>query len=127
VSFTPTASGTRTFRVRTLDQSGAVSANTATATVAVAAGEQIAITQFDNILSSSRIRLVGTIAPAMNQTLKLELLDTAGAVLKTFDAGTDALGAWGIDERGDPVTNAAVSVRVTSSNGTVQIQALTIR
>ncbi|MBI4290419.1 MAG: cadherin-like domain-containing protein [Betaproteobacteria bacterium] len=124
VTFNATAGGTYTFTYQAQDASGAVSANTATVTVQVAAAETISFTRAEYIVSKSRIKVQGTISPAANQTVKVEFVNSAGTVLGT--AGTvvaDAAGNWTLDTTVARPTGTS-AVKATSSNGTVRSTAL---
>jgi hypothetical protein len=129
VTFTATAAGTYTFTYQVQDSAGAISANAATVTVNVAGAEAISIAQAAFVTSKGRLRVSGTISPAAGQTLRIDVVNSAGSVLSTPATAvpSDAAGAWALDIRGVTLPAGASAVKVTSSNGTVSSLALTFQ
>jgi Big-like domain-containing protein len=127
VTFTATAAGSYTFSYQAKDPGGLTS-GPATVTVTVSAQETLTIARAQFTAGNGgRYRVDGTIAPATGQTMKIELLNAAGTVLRTDSATSDAGGAWAIDLRPFTLPGGANRVRVTSSNGSVATSALTIK
>jgi len=129
VSFNATKTGTYTFSYQAADAGGLVSANTATVTVQVAAAEQITgITLAQYTVAQARLRVTGTIAPIMNQTVRVDFVNAAGTVLGTAGTVTsDATGAWLLDIVGIALPAGTVSVKATGANGGVRANALTLK
>jgi hypothetical protein len=126
VSFTAPA-GTYSFTYQAQDAAGVISANTATATVTVAGIEALSFVRAEYVLSKSRLRAEGTISPAANQTVTVVFVDSAGTVLGSAgSAVADAAGNWFVDGV-VPLPAGSTALRATSSNGTVQAQALSLR
>ena len=119
-----------TFTYQAVDSAGVRSANTASVTVQVAAGETLNITRNEYVRSKANLRTEGTLTPATGQTVKLEFYNTGvgggviGAPIATVT--TDALGAW-LFNRAVALPAGANAVRATSSKGGVRILALTIK
>ena len=115
VKFTPTAAGSFSFTYRAVDSDGAVSANTATATVNVLGNETITFTGSLFRVGASRWRVDGNDSIRAGQTLTLVY---ANGTLNAANGGgtctgiatasnpncvispatVDALGAWSIDK-----------------------------
>jgi VCBS repeat-containing protein len=115
VKFTPTAAGTFSFTYRAVDSDGALSANTATATVNVLGNEAITFTGSLFRVGASRWRVDGNDSIRAGQTLTLVY---ANGTLNAANGGgtctgiatasnpncvislttVDALGAWTIDK-----------------------------
>ncbi len=127
VTFTAAAAGTYTFTYQAQDSAGAVSANTATVTVTVAGAGTVAITRAQFTRSQGRLRVDGTIAPDAGQSIRVDLISSAGAVLASAGTTTEVAGAWTVDVRGITLPTAATAVKATSSNGTVATSALTFK
>jgi hypothetical protein len=125
VSFTATAAGIYSFTYQARDAAGALS-NPTTVTVTVSSAETIVIQLAQFTVSGGRYRVSGSIAPASGQTMTIQMLNTAGTVLRT-DTVASAAGAWALDIRNISLPSGANRVRVTSSNGTVQTATLTIK
>jgi len=124
VTFTATQGGSYTFTYQAQDAAGATSANTATVTVQVAAGETLTVSRGEYVVSKSRLRVQGTLSPATNQPVKLEWVNSAGTVLGSVGTAIpDAAGAWVFDGV-VPMPTGATAVKATSSNGTVRIGAV---
>jgi hypothetical protein len=136
VSFTPTATGTFTFRYQAKDKGGLLSPLPgATVTVTVSGAEAITITRVNFVVSKKRWRIDGTVSPIAGQMMKITY-DNGTLANGTSAAGTligtalvDANGTWTLDLPGvtgilDP-TNTSVfrsnslptRVRVTSTLG----------
>jgi hypothetical protein len=125
VSFAATAAGIYSFTYRARDAAGALS-NPTTVTVTVASAETITITLAQFVVSGGRYRVSGSIAPAAGQTMTIQMLNTAGSVLRT-DTVASAAGAWALDIRNISLPTGANRVRVTSSNGSVATATLTLK
>jgi hypothetical protein len=127
VNFNATAPGTYTFTYQAQDATGLISANTATTTVQVAAAELLGIASNLYVVAKKRLTVVGTIAPIGFQTVRLDFVNALGTVLGT--AGTVAstvLGGWSIDTVVTlPV--GTVSLKATTSNGTVKATLLILK
>jgi hypothetical protein len=127
VNFNATAPGTYTFTYKASDATGLISANTATVTVQVAAAETLGITSNLFVLSKNRLTVVGTIAPVGNQTVRVDFVNAAGTVVGTAGTVTSTvLGGWSIDTV-IPLPAGTVSIKATTSNGTVRATALTLK
>lgn len=127
VTFNASAGGTYTFTYRAQDAAGVTSANVATVAVQVAAAEILNFTRAEYVVSKSRMRAQGAISPATNQTVTLEFVNSTGTALGA--AGTavaDAAGNWALDTV-VPLPAGATALRAISSNGSVRVQALTIK
>lgn len=123
-TFTATQGGSYSFTYQAQDSAWVSSANTATVTVQVAAGEALTVTRGEYVVSKSRLRLQGSLTPPAGQTIKLEWISSSGAALGTIATVTpDAAGAWVFDGV-TPMPNGA-SIRVTSSNGTTRVTTVT--
>lgn len=119
-SFTATQGGSYTFTYQASDSAGVSSANTATVTVQVAAGETLTVIRGEYVVSKGRLRLQGNLTPPAGQTVTLEWVSSGGAALGPIGTVTpDAAGAWVFDGATPMPTGA--SVRVTSSNGTTRV------
>jgi len=128
VTFNAIATGTYTFTYNAQDAAGLVSANPATVTVQVALAETITFAKSDYVVSKSRLVATGTIDPIANQTITVDFVDAAGVVLgRAGTATSDALGAWALDVVGIPLPAGAVSIKATSSNGTVLARAIVLK
>ena len=119
-----------TFSYNAVDSAGVASANPATVTVQVAAGETLSIARNDYVRSKGTLRTEGTLTPAAGQTVKLEFFDArvGGGVigLPIATVFTDVTGAWAF-RQAVPLPPNATAVRATSSNGGVSINALSIK
>ena len=124
VSFTATAAGIYSFTYQAQDAALALS-NPTTVTVTVAAAETITITLAEYRTNGGRYRVSGTIAPAANQTMTIELRN--GTTVVRTDTTVSAAGAWAIDIRGITIPAGTLTVRVTSSNGSVATATLVRR
>ena len=133
VDFLAAASGTYTFTYKALDAGiagspGLTSANPATVTVTVAAAETLAFTLNQYTVKGLRLRLSGTITPAVSESVKLEFVNSAGTVLGTPGTVTStAVGAWTFDQSGVALPSGATSIKATTANGTSRAIALTIK
>ena len=128
VTFTASAGGTYTFSYQAKDAGGLVSANTAMVTVQVAAAETLSFTRNEYIVSKSRLRVEGTIAPIASQSVRVDFVNAAGTVLGT--AGTVAstsAGLWVLDKVGIALPAGTVSVKATGANGGVSATALLLK
>ncbi|MFL5415800.1 MAG: Ig-like domain-containing protein [Myxococcales bacterium] len=119
VTVSAAAAGTYTFTYQVQDSAGAISANAATVTVNVIAGDTIAITKATFTNAQKRWVVTGT-TTVPNQTITLTYVNgtAAGRVLATLPV--DAFGNWTMDIRGvtgadDPTT---LLVRPTQLRGT---------
>jgi hypothetical protein len=127
VNFNATAPGTYTFTYQAQDATGLVSANTATVTVQVAAVETVGITSNLFVLAKNRLTVVGTIAPVMFQTVRVDFVNGLGTVVGTAaTVASTVLGGWSIDTV-VPLPAGTVSIKATTSNGTVRATALTLK
>jgi hypothetical protein len=128
VTFSASVASTFTFTYQAVDSAGAVSGNTATVTVQVSSSESISVSRSDYVRSSSRLRLVGTVRPAMGQTLRIDYTNSAGTVIGNAIAAlpTDAAGNWTHDVTATLPTGT-VGVRITTSNNTVLNRALSFK
>jgi Bacterial Ig domain len=128
VTFTATKTGTYTFTYQAMDAGGLSSASPATVTVQVAAAETLTYTKNEYIVSKSRLVVSGTVSPIAGQTVKVQFVDQNGLVLGTAGTVTsDANGNWLLDIVGIALPTGTVSVRSTTSNGTVLATALTLK
>jgi len=128
VSFNAIKTGTYTFTYQAQDAGGLVSSNAATVTVQVASSESISFQKAIYTVSQSKLVAQGTLTPVMQQTVKLEFVNSAGTVLGTAGTvPTDALGNWQIQLVGIPLPTGTVSLKATTSNGTVKAQALQLK
>ena len=128
VTFNATKAGTYTFTYKAVDAGGLISANAATVTVNVAASESISFAKAIYTVAQSRLVATGTVSPVMNQTVKLDYVNSAGTVVGT--AGTvqsDGLGNWALDLVGVALPAGAITIKATTSNGTVRTQALQLK
>jgi hypothetical protein len=134
VSFLAATAGTYTFTYRAQDAAGAISANSATVTVVVAATETVNITLSEYRRNQGRLRLTGTVTPVTNPPQRLEVRWANGtntiSVVATPVA--DALGNWAVDIRNatgiqNPDNSSATQVRVTSPGGGSRTAAITFR
>jgi Big-like domain-containing protein len=123
VTFTATAAGSYTFTYQARDAATALS-GPATVTVTVSAQETITIARAQFV--SSRYRVDGTITPATGQTMTIQLINSAGTVLRT-DTVPSPAGAWAVDIKPFTLPAGANRVVVRSSNGTVATLPLTIK
>jgi hypothetical protein len=127
VTFNATKAGPYTFTYKAVDAGGLISLNTATVTVQVAAAETLGISSNLYVVAKKRLTVVGTIAPVGFQTVKLDFVNALGVVVGT--AGTVAstvLGGWSIDTVVTlPV--GTVSLKATTSNGTVKATLLILK
>jgi hypothetical protein len=127
VTFVSSATGTFTFTYRAVDAAGAPSANAATVTVQVSSSESISVARSEYVRSSSRLRVEGSVRPAMSQTFTIAYTSSTGAVLGTAGVvPSDAAGSWSL------VTTTALpagttGVRITSSNDTVVNRAISFK
>ena len=79
-------------------------------------------------VAQSRLVATGTVSPIMNRTVKMNYVNSTGVVVST--AGTfqsDGLGNWALDLVGVALPTEAVTVKATTSNGTVRTQALQLK
>lgn len=119
-TFTATQGGSYSFTYQAQDAAGLTSANTATVNVQVAAGEALAVTRGEYVVSKSRLRVQGTLTPAAGQKITLEWVSAAGGALGAIATVIpDAAGAWVFDGTTPMPTGA--SLRATSSNGTTRV------
>jgi len=125
VNFTATAAGSYTFSYTAKDAAGLPS-NLATVTVTVSSAETLTIARAQFTASQGRYRVDGTIAPDTGQTINIDLLNSAGTVLR-HDSVIEAAGAWAIDLKPITLPAGANTVRVRTSNGTQQTIALTVK
>jgi hypothetical protein len=115
VTFTPTATGNFPITFRAVDQAGALSANTATATITVIAAETIAYTKQQYTRAQSRWVVSGTDTAREFQTLTIVYNDgvirstgqvcNGTAAIPACVVGTatvDAVGNWLYDVSGTP-------------------------
>lgn len=124
--FSATAAGTYTFTYQAQDAAGATS-GTAQVTVQVAAGETVAITRAEYVVSKGRLRAQGTVSPVAQQAVRVEFANSAGAVLGyAGTATTDASGLWQLDVS-VPLPTGANRLRATTSNGSVRTATLSIK
>lgn len=123
--FVAAQNGTYSFTYQAQDAVGALSANTATVTVQVAAGETLTVGRGEYVTSKNQLRIAGTLTPVLGQTVLLEWLNLQGSTLGTIATATpDPTGSWAINiVLSMPV--GATSIRATSSNGTVQVGTVT--
>jgi hypothetical protein len=128
VTFNATATGTYTFTYQPQDAALATSANTATVTVNVAALETININKARFVLRQNRLDAAGTVSPAAQQTIRLDYVNAAGAVLGAATTTTSsATGAWGVQLVGVPVPpTGTTQLRATSSLGAVRTVAFKV-
>lgn len=119
--FTASAAGTYTFTYQAQDAALAVSANVGTVTVQVAATETVSVGTARYIKRRSRLDISGTIAPAAEQTVTLDYVNSAGNVLGAAGtARSGPTGLWAVDVVGAPLPPAGTTaIRATSSYGTV--------
>lgn len=119
VSFNATAAGTYTFTYQARDAAGALSI-TATVTVTVGAqgGATVSITRALYIVSGGRYRVEGSVTPAASQTIRLDVLNGT-TVVRTDTIVSRADGRWLFDRLSVVLPNVPLTVRATSSAGTV--------
>jgi hypothetical protein len=128
VTFNAIATGTYSFTYNAQDAAGLVSANAGTVTVQVALAESISFAKSQYVVSKSRLVVSGPIDPISGQTITLEFVDAAGVVLGSAGTVTsDALGGWALDVVGIALPAGAVSIKATSSNGTVQATGIQLK
>jgi hypothetical protein len=128
VTFNATKAGTFTFTYQAKDAGGLVSSNAATVTVQVASSESISWQKAIYTVSQSKLVAQGIVGPAMNQTVRVDYVNSAGTVLGTAGTvPTDALGNWVLQLVGVPLPANTVSLKATTSNGTVKAQALSLK
>jgi hypothetical protein len=123
-NFTATVAGLYTFTYQARDVAGALS-NTATVAVNVSAAETITIALAEFRANGGRYRVNGTIAPIANQTMTIELRN--GTTVVRTDTAPSPGGVWAIDIRGITIPAGNLTVRVTSSNGSVATATLVRR
>lgn len=121
VNFAANLAGAYTFTYQASDVAGAVSVNTATVTVTVAAGETVTIQQAEFRTTARRWRVTGVISPTTQGNVTISYADgpNAGFVVGTAPI---AAGAWAFDVTGvtglrDPRTGQASRIRVTGPAG----------
>jgi len=119
--FTATVAGTYTFTYQAQDAALALSATSGTVTVQVAATETVIVGTARYIKRRSRLDVSGTIAPAAEQTVTLDYVNSAGNVLgRAGTALSDKAALWAVDVVGAPLPPAGTTaIRATSSYGTV--------
>ena len=128
VTFNASATGTYTFSYQAMDAGGLGSANTATVTVQVTAAETLTFTRNEYIVSKSRLRVEGTIAPIASQTVRVDFVNSAGTVLGTAGTVTSTTaGLWALDVVGIALPAGTVSVKATGANGGVRATALILK
>jgi hypothetical protein len=119
VTFNATKAGIYTFTYKAQDATGLISANTATATVQVAAAETLGIASNLYVVAKQRLTVVGTIAPIALQTVRVDFVNALGTVVGTAGTVTSTvLGGWSLDSI-LPLPAGTVSIKATTSNGTV--------
>jgi hypothetical protein len=121
VNFTGNLPGTYTFTYQASDVAGAVSANTATVTVTVAAGETVTIQLAEFRTTNREWRISGVIAPTTSGTVTVRYANGPNAGLLIGTAPITA-GTWSFRESGvtglrDPRTGQASQIRVTGPAG----------
>jgi hypothetical protein len=127
VTFNATKAGTYTFTYKAQDATGLISANTATATVQVAAAETLGIASNLYVVAKQRLTVVGTIAPIALQTVRVDFVNALGTVVGTAGTVTSTvLGGWSVDVI-LPLPAGTVSIKATTSNGTVLATLLTLK
>lgn len=126
VNFTANAAGTYTFTYQAQDAALALS-NVATVTVTVAPAETITIARALFIITGGRYRVDGSISPAAGQTMTIDLLTSAGVLLRRDTVPSNAIGFFTFDVRGLTFPTLPSTIRVTSSNGAVVTQGVQIR
>ncbi|MBI2882433.1 MAG: tandem-95 repeat protein [Candidatus Methylomirabilis oxyfera] len=124
VSFTATVIGTYTFTYQARDAAGALS-NTATVTVTAASAvtEALLFLKAEYVTIGGKYRVEGVISPARGQTITLEVLSGA-AVVRTDILPSAPDGRWSINLSGVILPDGPLTVRATSSNGTVRTATL---
>ncbi|HET6720089.1 MAG TPA: hypothetical protein VFH22_10600, partial [Rhodocyclaceae bacterium] len=122
VTFNAAATGTYTFTYQVQDASLATSANTATVTVRVAALETLNVGTARFIRRQNKLDVSGTVSPAAQQTIQLDYVNAAGAVLGAAATTTSSTtGAWGVQQVGVPLPpTGTTQIRATSSLGAVR-------
>jgi hypothetical protein len=121
VNFTGNLPGAYTFTYRASDVAGAVSANTATVTVTVAAGETVTIQLAEFRTTNREWRISGIIAPTTSGTVTIRYANGPNTGL-LIGTATITAGTWSYRESGvtglrDPRTGQASQVRVTGPAG----------
>lgn len=121
VNFTGNLPGAYTFTYQASDVAGAVSANTATVTVTVAAGETVTIQLAEFRTTNREWRVSGVIAPTTSGTVTVRYANGPNAGLLIGTAPITA-GTWSFRESGvtglrDPRTGQATQIRVTGPAG----------
>lgn len=122
VTFNAAATGTYTFTYQTQDATLATSVNTATVTVRVAAVETLNVGTARFIRRQNKLDVSGSVSPAAQQTIQLDYVSAAGAVLGAAATTTSSTtGAWGVQLVGVPLPpTGTTQIRATSSLGAVR-------
>jgi hypothetical protein len=127
VTFTATTPGPYTFTYKAQDATGLISANTATVTVQVAATETLGIASNLYVVAKQRLTVIGSIAPIALQTVRVDFVNSVGTVVGTAATVTSTvLGGWSVDTI-QPLPAGTVSIKATTSNGTVLAQLLILK
>ncbi|MBI2318440.1 MAG: hypothetical protein HYU75_15955 [Betaproteobacteria bacterium] len=129
VTFTATLAGTYTFTYQAQDAGGLVSATPATVTVKVLAPDVITMVRSDYVVSKSNLQLEGTISPILQQTIRVDFVNSAGTVLGT--AGTvvtAADGKWIMNKIIPlPVGSSAVLITSLAPEGGIRVSTLNFK
>jgi hypothetical protein len=127
VTFNATKAGIYTFTYKAQDATGLISANTATVTVQASAAEALAISSNLYVAAKQRLTVVGTIAPIALQTVRVDFVNSVGTVVGNAGTVTSTvLGGWSMDTI-LPLPAGTVSIKATTSNGTVLAALLVIK
>jgi hypothetical protein len=127
VTFNATKAGTYTFTYKAQDATALISANTATVTVTASAAESLVFSSNLYVVAKQRLTVVGTIAPIALQTVRIDFVNALGTVVGTAGTVTSTvLGGWSVDVI-LPLPAGTVSIKATTSNGTVLATLLTLK
>jgi hypothetical protein len=95
--------------------------------VQVAAAETLGIASNLYVVAKQRLTVVGTIAPTALQTVRVDFVNSVGTVVGTAATVTSTvLGGWSVDTI-LPLPAGTVSIKATTSNGTVLAQLLILK
>ena len=125
-NFLTATAGTYSINYQAIDDFGALSANTATATVKAAAPETMVLSKAQYTLSKTNLQVQGSITPALaSETVTLNYLNSAGAVISTIGTTTALSGKIGYNGT-VPLPAGAVAVQAVTQLGTVATFPLTV-
>jgi Bacterial Ig domain len=122
IDFRANTQGTYTFTYQARDAGvpgypALTSANAATVTVQVAAGEVVTFVRAQYETAKARLRVEGTVSPVMSQRIRLDALRANGSVALALGSVTSLTdGTWGLDTS-ITLPADAVTLQATSPSG----------